>query len=38
MDSFSRGVFDSRDVLYYASIIAVSLLLATVSLDSRRWR
>jgi ABC-2 type transport system permease protein len=33
-----RGVVDSRDVVYYLSIMAVCLVVATVSLDSRKWR
>lgn len=37
-ENISRGVIDSRDVIYYASVITVSLLLATLSLESRRWR
>jgi len=37
-ENISRGVIDSRDVIYYLSVIAVSLLVATTSLESRRWR
>lgn len=37
-ENISRGVIDSRDVLYYGSVIGVSLLFATLSLESRRWR
>jgi gliding motility-associated transport system permease protein len=37
-ENISRGVIDSRDVIYYLSVIGVSLLLATLSLESRRWR
>jgi ABC-2 type transport system permease protein len=37
-ENISRGVVDSRDVIYYASVICVSLLVATLSLESRRWR
>jgi ABC-2 type transport system permease protein len=37
-ESISRGVIDSRDVLYYLSVMAVSLVIATVSLESRRWK
>jgi ABC-2 type transport system permease protein len=33
-----RGVVDTRDVIYYLSIMAVCLVVATVSLDSRKWR
>jgi ABC-2 type transport system permease protein len=37
-DNISRGIIDSRDVIYYLSVIGVSLLFATLSLESRRWR
>jgi ABC-2 type transport system permease protein len=37
-DNISRGVIDTRDVVYYLSIISACLLLATTSLDSRRWK
>jgi ABC-2 type transport system permease protein len=37
-EAISRGVIDSRDVLYYLSIIAVSLVVATVALESRKWK
>jgi ABC-2 type transport system permease protein len=37
-ENIGRGVIDSRDVIYYASLIGVSLLFATLSLESRRWR
>ena len=33
-----RGVVDTKDVLYYLSVIAISLFLATTALGSRRWR
>jgi ABC-2 type transport system permease protein len=36
--NISRGVIDTRDLLYYVSIIFVCLLVAETSLDSRRWR
>ncbi|MDB4965051.1 MAG: transporter, permease protein [Myxococcales bacterium] len=36
--NISRGVIDSRDFLYYVSIIFVCLLVAQTTLDSRRWR
>jgi ABC-2 type transport system permease protein len=36
--NISRGVIDSRDVLYYLSVIFVCLLVAQTTLDSRRWR
>jgi ABC-2 type transport system permease protein len=37
-ENISRGVIDSRDVLYYGSVIGICLLVATMSLESRRWR
>jgi ABC-2 type transport system permease protein len=36
--NIARGVIDTRDVLYYASIIFVCLMVAQTTLDSRRWR
>jgi ABC-2 type transport system permease protein len=36
--NISRGVIDTRDLLYYLSIIFVCLLVAQTTLDSRRWR
>jgi ABC-2 type transport system permease protein len=33
-----RGVIDSRDVIYYISVIFFFLLLSVRSLESRRWR
>jgi ABC-2 type transport system permease protein len=37
-EAISRGVIDTRDVFYYLSVIAVSLVVATVSLESRKWK
>ncbi len=34
---FSRGVIDSKDVIYYLSVIVVALFLATRTLETRRW-
>jgi ABC-2 type transport system permease protein len=36
--NIARGVIDTRDVLYYLSIIFVCLMIAQTTLDSRRWR
>lgn len=36
--SISRGVLDSRDILYYLSLISICLVVAHTSLASRRWR
>jgi ABC-2 type transport system permease protein len=37
-ENIGRGVIDSRDVIYYLSVITVGLLIATLSLESRRWK
>jgi ABC-2 type transport system permease protein len=36
-DNMLRGVIDSRDVIYFLSMIGFSLTLAFRSLESRRW-
>lgn len=38
MDSFTRGVIDSKDVIYYLSMITLGLFLTVRSLESLRWR
>jgi ABC-2 type transport system permease protein len=35
--SMSRGVIDTRDVLYFLSIISFFVLLTRISLQSRKW-
>ncbi|MDZ7743326.1 MAG: gliding motility-associated ABC transporter permease subunit GldF [Bacteroidota bacterium] len=35
--SISRGVVDTRDVLYFLSLIALFLLLTKLSVQSRKW-
>ncbi len=35
--SMSRGVIDTRDVLYFISVIALFNLLTKLSLESRKW-
>ena len=35
--SLSRGVIDSRDVLYFASLITIFILLTKIVLESRKW-
>lgn len=37
-DSFSKGVLDSKDILYYLSAIFLGLFLTGRSLESLRWR
>lgn len=38
MDGFSRGLIDTKDVVYYLSAIALLLFLTLRSLESKRWR
>ncbi len=35
--NIARGVIDTRDLVYYFSMIAVSLLVGTVMLEKRKW-
>ena len=37
-DSFSKGVLDLKDVVYYVSAIFIGLFLTARSLESVRWR
>jgi ABC-2 type transport system permease protein len=37
-DSFSRGVLEIKDAVYYLSVIFLGLFLTTRSLESLRWR
>lgn len=37
-DSFSKGVLDTRDVIYYLNVTIVALFLTLRSLESRRWK
>lgn len=35
---FLRGIVDTKDIVYYVSVIVVALFLATRVLETRRWR
>ncbi len=35
--SISRGIIDTRDVIYFISLIAVFLMMTQVSLERRKW-
>jgi len=37
-ESFAKGVLDSKDALYYASLIFLGLFLTSRSMESLRWR
>ncbi len=36
--SLSRGIIDSRDVIYFASLTVLSMELALVAVEQRKWR
>ena len=38
LDDFTRGVLDTKHLVYYASFIGFGLFLTTRSVDSERWR
>jgi ABC-2 type transport system permease protein len=38
LDDFTRGVVDTRHLVYYISFITFSLFLTARSVDSERWR
>jgi ABC-2 type transport system permease protein len=35
--SMSRGVIDTRDLIYFVSVTAIFILLTKLSLESRKW-
>jgi len=37
-DSFSKGVLDTKDVLYYLNFTVLALFLTLRSLEARRWK
>jgi ABC-2 type transport system permease protein len=37
-DSFTRGIIDTKDLIYYVSMIFLGLFLTMRSLESLRWR
>ena len=37
-DSFGKGVLDTKDIVYYVSVIFVGLFLTARSMESLRWR
>ena len=37
-DDFSKGVIDTKHVIYYLSLITLGLFLTAKSVDSERWR
>ena len=37
-DTFSRGVLDTKDIVFYLSVIFVGLFLTARSMESLRWR
>jgi ABC-2 type transport system permease protein len=37
-NNVTRGVIDSRDVIYYASVIVLFLYLNIKNIEARKWR
>lgn len=37
-ESISRGVIDTRDVIYFASVIALFMMATRIVLQSRKWK
>jgi ABC-2 type transport system permease protein len=37
-EPFSKGVIDSKDVIFYVSMIFLGLFLTARSMESLRWR
>jgi ABC-2 type transport system permease protein len=37
-NNVTRGVIDSRDVVYYASVIVLFLYLNVKNIEARKWR
>jgi ABC-2 type transport system permease protein len=37
-ESFARGVFDSKDAIFYVSVAIIGLFLSARSMESLRWR
>jgi len=37
-ESISRGVIDTRDIMYYLSVIGFFLFLNTLAVESRKWK
>lgn len=38
MESFGKGVIDTKDLVYYVSAIALALFLTLRSLETKRWK
>ena len=36
--NIARGVIDTRDIVYYASLISVALVISVQSLQARSWK
>ena len=37
-ESFSKGVIDSKDIIFYISVIFLGLFMTARSMESLRWR
>jgi ABC-2 type transport system permease protein len=37
-DSFSKGILDTKDAVFYVSVIFLGLFLTSRAMESLRWR
>ena len=37
-DTFSKGILDTKDVIYYVNFTVLALFLTLRSLETRRWK
>ena len=38
LNDFPKGIVDTKDVAYYATVIIAALFVATRILEARRWK
>jgi ABC-2 type transport system permease protein len=38
LEDFTRGIIDTKHLIYYVSLITFALFLTARSVDSERWR
>jgi ABC-2 type transport system permease protein len=38
LDDFTKGIIDTKHIVYYLSFITFGLFLTAKSVDSERWR
>jgi ABC-2 type transport system permease protein len=38
LENFAKGIIDTKDVIYYLSVVALCLLLSIRALQAWKWR